>query len=159
MKGIAWMMGKYLFIVISFIGCWFIGVFLANVCYANQFPPIGKRIYLIEAAGQQKDLVKIRPEGSFVGRGKYLRDPLLPGENEDLSLSGTQLEPRQIVGKPMAEKPAHLTFSPRNVKGKYSKPRVKFLVKEAPVTRVDEPYKLEYLPRVYDTASELDIDL
>lgn len=125
----------------------------AAIGLADNFPPLGKRLYNLGESTDRMRPVKIQLERQSSERMKrYLRDPILPEtkrQSNDQGIVGVADAPQ--IGKHRYQE-AKFSFAKLAVKGRYSKPRVNFDQKRLRVGKATETPRLDFLDRLEQSA-------
>ncbi|HYX38280.1 MAG TPA: hypothetical protein VE954_34695 [Oligoflexus sp.] len=128
---------------------------LISLCFitwpvqADQLPPLGKRIYVLDEEKPARP-ADIRPleRGSSVPGQTMMRDPLFLGAAEfvDKNSHRPTNAPKRV---------SRMTFDKVSVQGRYLVPRVTFDRPSMDVGRQEEPVKAEYRKKILDSEREL----
>ncbi len=117
---------------------------------AEQLPPLGQRIYLLDTEKPSRP-ADIRPleRGSRVPGQSLMRDPLPIGASTPIDRSARTRSadaPKRI---------SRIVFDKVAVPGRYLVPRVSFDRPLMEVGRQDEPIKVEYKKKILESEREL----
>lgn len=116
---------------------------------ASGFPPLGKRIYLIDQ-GRLHSPGIIRDDAGKPDKGvKFLKDPIKPKRKAP---PRRRQVARRARGPSML--PGKLSFQSIGVSGKVSRPRIRFQEEWVPVDRTDQQRQVDYIGRILRTARQ-----
>jgi hypothetical protein len=123
--------------------------FAAAPVQADQLPPLGKRVYVLDEdkPARPADIRPLGPGSSLSGQA-VMRDPLplgAPGLVE-----GKKHRPAQTP-----KRVSRMTFDKVAVQGRYLVPRVTFDRPSLEIGRQEEPVKQEYRKKILDSEREL----
>ena len=117
----------------------------------TSLPPLGKRVYIIE----NSNLFRPTPikRDSVEPRAPFLRDPIQPSDKRPEPVVSAPIPRRQ---KTQLTETGKLRFRTTPIGGKLSNPRVEFQQELLEIGRADESESIDFVSRIYDTASQLE---
>ncbi|WP_141736660.1 hypothetical protein [Oligoflexus tunisiensis] len=123
--------------------------FVAGPIQADQLPPLGQRVYVLDEnkPARPADIRPLEP-GSRVRGQAVMRDPL------PLGAPGLVDQTRHRPAK-APKRVSRMTFDKVAVQGRYLVPRVTFDRPSLEVGRREEPVKQEYRKKILDSEREL----
>jgi hypothetical protein len=127
-----------------------IGGLASMVSYADQLPPLGQRVYLLDqkARSQPVQIKPIQNKDDESGQVR-MKDPLPLGAHAIIGQSGAI---------PQAKAPTRISrmvFDRNTVQGRYLVPRVSFDRPILEVGRREEPIKVDYRKKIHESEREL----
>ncbi|MCX6127840.1 MAG: hypothetical protein NTX25_02100 [Proteobacteria bacterium] len=120
------------------------------ISYADQLPPIGKRVYLLDRKfpSQPAEIKPIKSGGYGAGQAE-MRDPIPLGKvsrKQEKETAARTIAPKRI---------SRMVFEHASVNGRYLVPRVSFERPTLDMGRQEESIKVDYHQKIRESEREL----